>query len=274
MDTSNDTPLKQCSKKENCVNSLGSWLPATTEYFYPRRDSADGLRGCCCVCTRYRANQRYKEHPEASRAATKRWTEANIDRVREYAHQYYLVHKSEYRERDRIWRETHPEEYRNIGIRWREKHRDREKIRHQLSYKLRRDEIKERRRRYLLIHPEKARIYKQARRARKRSLPSAFTVTNWRHCLDYFHYSCAVCGRQLRDLFGEHTAAADHWIPLNSPDCPGTIPTNIIPLCHGIGGCNSKKQDRDPVEFLETEFGKRKAKQILARIQAYFDSLK
>lgn len=49
MDTPNSTsnvPLKQCSRKEKCVNPLGSWLPATLEYFERR---GDGLRGTCRV---------------------------------------------------------------------------------------------------------------------------------------------------------------------------------------------------------------------------------
>jgi hypothetical protein len=64
----------------------------------------------------------------------------------------------------------------------------------------------------------------------------------------------------------------DHWIALSDPrpDNPGTVPTNIVPLCHGIGGCNNRKSNRDPVEFLETEFGVRRARQILTRINAYF----
>jgi hypothetical protein len=68
--------------------------------------------------------------------------------------------------------------------------------------------------------------------------------------------------------------AADHWIPLASPDCPGSIPTNIVPLCHGEGGCNNSKGKHNPVEWLDRRFGKRKAKQVLARILAYFDTLR
>src|SRR5581483_2176482 len=56
--------------------------------------------------------------------------------------------------------------------------------------------------------------------ARKRSLPDTFTERDWQRALEYWDYKCAVCGRP-RGLW--HTLAADHWIPLTAPDCPGTV---------------------------------------------------
>jgi hypothetical protein len=123
-------------------------------------------------------------------------------------------------------------------------------------------------------HPEKLRIYTHQRRARKRSFPDTLTVEQWQRAISYFHGCCAACGRQANDLFATHFLAMDHWIPLNSPDCPGTVVTNIIPLCNGQGGCNNSKHDKEPLEWLIWKFGKRKAKVILQRIQGYFDSLK
>jgi hypothetical protein len=112
------------------------------------------------------------------------------------------------------------------------------------------------------------------RRARKRNLPDHFTRQDWQRCLEYFNHCCAICGRQLKDLFGTHTAAADHWVPLTSPDCPGTVPTNIVPMCHGIGGCNPSKAANNAEQWLIKRFGKRKAKKKLAEIEAYFEWLK
>jgi len=110
--------------------------------------------------------------------------------------------------------------------------------------------------------------------ARKRGLPDDFTVDQWQRCLDYFNHCCAVCGRQMKDLFGTHTVAMDHWIPLSSPDCPGTVAHNIVPLCHGEGGCNNSKGAKIPETWLKKRFGGRKAKAIVARIEAYFDWLR
>lgn len=103
--------------------------------------------------------------------------------------------------------------------------------------------------------------------ARKRSLPDTFTERDWQRALEYWGYKCAVCGRP-RGLW--HTLAADHWIPLTSPDCPGTIPTNIIPLCHGEGGCNNSKRSKMPEVWLISKLGKKDGSQKLVEIDIYF----
>lgn len=124
---------------------------------------------------------------------------------------------------------------------------------------------------YLERNPEKIRLDSSRRRSRKRAVPHTLTMQDWQHALDFFNGCCAVCGRQSQDLFGERTIAADHWIPLSKGG--GTTPENIIPLCHGVDGCNNTKSNKDPEQWLVERYGKAKAKQILARIQAYFDKL-
>jgi hypothetical protein len=103
--------------------------------------------------------------------------------------------------------------------------------------------------------------------ARKLSLPMAFSAADWDDALDYWGYQCAICSRP-RGLW--HTLAQDHWIPLSDPRCPGTVPTNILPLCHGEGGCNNSKGNKDPIRWLEERLGKRRAAQKLLEIQTYF----
>jgi len=120
---------------------------------------------------------------------------------------------------------------------------------------------------YRLAHPEVGIAHGVRRRARKRTLPLAFSTAEQAFCRAYFHYACAVCGNENGFKW---TIGMDHWIPLNSPDCPGTIATNMIPLCHGMTGCNNSKSDHDPETWLLARFGPRKARQILARIRAYF----
>ena len=94
------------------------------------------------------------------------------------------------------------------------------------------------------------------RRARVKGFPSTFTQEEQHFCRAYFHYACAVCGKE--EGF-QWTLAMDHWIPINSPHCPGTVATNMIPLCDGVGGCNTRKQDTLPELWLIKRFGKRKA---------------
>jgi len=85
--------------------------------------------------------------------------------------------------------------------------------------------------------------------------------------MSYWQQTCAVCGRE-EGLW--HTLAIDHWIPLASPECPGTIASNMLPLCHGIDGCNNSKKHSPPEVWLLQRFGKHKAKQIIAKIASYF----
>jgi hypothetical protein len=109
-------------------------------------------------------------------------------------------------------------------------------------------------------------------RGRKKSLPVSYSEADWLQAVEYFHGCCAVCGRQGSDLFGEHYLARDHWIPLSymGDDNPGTVPTNIVPLCQGIGGCNNSKGKEMPKAWLAKRFGTRRAAQIEKRIEGYF----
>jgi 5-methylcytosine-specific restriction endonuclease McrA len=123
-------------------------------------------------------------------------------------------------------------------------------------------------REYQLANLDKHRIGEQRRRARKRELPDTFTYEQWIACLEYHNYCCAVCGNQLRDLFGNIEPHADHWIPLIKPECPGTTPDNMICLCNK---CNSSKSAAMPDVWLRRRFNTRKANEILKRVADYFE---
>jgi hypothetical protein len=109
------------------------------------------------------------------------------------------------------------------------------------------------------------------RRALKAGLPNVFSSDDWRRALEYFGGCCAVCGRPP-GLW--HTLAMDHWVPLIDPNCPGTVPHNIVPLCHGVDGCNNSKQDKRAEDWLIATFGKRKGRAILNRINSYLQAVK
>lgn len=154
---------------------------------------------------------------------------------------YYYEHPQKAKQSRALYRENNPEKRKQMNKRWAEN------------------------------NPEKRRLNTIRYRTRKRNLKHSFTETDWIRALDYFNHCCAICGRQLNNLFGNFTVAKDHWIPMDSPNCPGTIPTNIVPLCHQENGCNNKKKNYEPTEWLEREFGKQKAAQINRRIQTYFE---
>ena len=117
---------------------------------------------------------------------------------------------------------------------------------------------------------EVMRLARVRRRAREYALPDTLTAEQWGRALDYFNGCCAVCGRQLNDLFGTHYVSADHWIPLAKPGCPGTTADNIVPLCHGIGGCNNRKHYSLPEQWLKRMFGTKQANKVLKRVETYF----
>jgi hypothetical protein len=116
------------------------------------------------------------------------------------------------------------------------------------------------------LAPGKKRRCRQ-RHTRQQSLPDTWTATQEAFMLTYWQHSCAVCGQQAGLLW---ILAFDHWIPLSHPSCPGTIATNMLPLCHGITGCNNSKHARLPHPWLIQKFGKRKTAKIEKAIAAYF----
>lgn len=250
-------PLKQCNRKTFCIHpeSETGWLPATSEYFYKNNRAKDKLFGSCIACTS---------------ADHERWRKDSPDYFREYDEKRVTEHNEVARQRRRVKRDQM---------------RQRERKRYVLRADQQRTQAKERRQSdhgKLVValyraRPEnrvRFRIYGSNRRARELALPNTLTSAQWQRCLEYWGYRCAVCGK----LCGLWTIiSADHWIAVSDKrlDNPGTVATNIIPLCHptkdGSGGCNLSKQGKDPLSWLTKAYGKRKANEITHRIEKYFD---
>jgi len=228
------SPRKYTSpSSEKSCSKCGVVYPATEEYFYAKnRRGRRELRSSCRICD----DKRYKSYYQQNRERVK-------ERVREYRHEF--PEKAN----------PNPEERRLYLKQYYQDNAD--KIREQS-----RIYSKE----YHKTHPERARISASRRRARKRNFPDTFTVEEWHRALDHFEHRCAVCGRPVGFW---HKLAADHWIPLNSPSCPGTIAANIVPLCDGIGGCNEQKGYKMPEIWLTEKYGKRQALLILEQIEEY-----
>ena len=222
---------------EKRCTKCGEYFPRTAEYFSRHKGRPDGLDGWCKACTREKDRARYAANPERERERSRAWYAANAERARASTRAWNAANRERLREMNHARRVAHPEYARE----WAAANRDR------------------------------ARVYKQNRRARELCLPSTFTLDQQRFALDYFHNSCAYCGRQFHDLFNERTLAFDHFIPLSSPDCPGTTAGNMLPVCHGADSCNLSKFNRDPEEWLVARFGKRKAREKLAEIEVYFE---
>jgi hypothetical protein len=57
---------------------------------------------------------------------------------------------------------------------------------------------------------------------------------------------------------------------LGLPDCPGTIPKNMLPACKS---CNASKHNTAPHAWLLSRYSAREVAAIEARIAVYFDSV-
>jgi hypothetical protein len=226
----------------------------TLDCFSKDKSRGSGVCPRCKACQRQRYNERRTPILENKR-------------------RYYNEHRDQLLERQHVYDTANREQKRCRDAEYRGLNRERRRIRDRRYYRQNRQTILAKKKLYTRKHPEKQRIYKQKREARKRSYPDTLTHSEWLKAVEWFHGCCAVCGRQAQDLFSTHTLAADHWIPLSSPDCPGTVAGNIVPLCHGENGCNNSKQDKVAEIWLVERYGKHKSAQILTRIQQYFDSL-
>lgn len=222
--------MLDCITTYTC-KKCGIEKPLTEEFFPPRKDSKTGFRSDCRDCNRNRSKAWRAENPERLREYMEQWRAENP----EYNKRYYAANAEQLRGNDRRRRAEHPEKQREKAKRWQQN------------------------------NPDKVKAASHRRRARKRDLFATFTVTDWQKALAYFNGGCAYCGRPV-GLW--HKLAQDHFIALVNGG--SYTPDNIVPACHGDGGCNNSKHDRDPQEWLVDRFGKRRAKAILQRIETYF----
>jgi hypothetical protein len=270
MDTSSISVFKRCTK-------CGVEYPSTAEYFNRTKNTKSGLVSNCRKCSRQQKTEYNRSRGHKPRTFSvvengmRRCTKCGEWKPNSLEHFNRDSQKA-----DGVSPYCKDCDYQNTQ-RWRQENPEKQlaKSRRESAAMtpLRREQRREYYRKYArrAVESGRTKVVFNRRRARKHSLPDTLTHAEWQNALAYFGNCCAVCGRP-RGLW--HTIAADHWIPLASPNCPGTVKENMIPLCHGIDGCNNSKNDIDPSEWLILKFGKRRAKQILARIQAYFDSLK
>lgn len=267
--------LKKCTK-------CGEWKPH--DQFSKQSSKKDGLQSHCraCQAAYYAANrERYAETGRAWREANKdrkaethrEWAKANKEAISANGKKWYEANKERHAANGRAQYERNKERYAAKSKAWREANKDREAETHRIWYRANKERHAAKAREWNRANPDKRRVH-QARhlaryRTRKGSLPDTLTPTEWRAALNYFGGCCAVCGRPP-GLW--HTLAADHWIPISSPDCPGTVAWNIVPLCQGAGGCNNSKGRYNPTNWLIGKFGNRKGNAIRKRVEDWLDS--
>lgn len=172
-------------------------------------------------------------------------------------------------------RDSNIEKMRARGRRYYHKHSDKRKAYLRQHYRNNKESYAKRARIDYLKDRQDYINRSNKRRVVERNQGKGISQTEWDYCLAYWEHCCAVCGKRA-DLWT--VIAQDHWVPL-SKGGPNT-PQNIIPLCHsrkgapaGQIGCNSSKGNTLPIDWLIDRFGKRKAQQIIKRVNQYFEHI-
>lgn len=276
MDTSDSTPqtpLVQCSRKEQCVNPQGALLPATLEFFSRDGQLKSGLRTTCKACDSARHRRFREEHPDVTREREQKDYVKHKSKRKAKMSEYRESHREDLRDYQRWYREAYPERSAESLKKSHEKNRDknREKARQKRSDF---PELIRAKDRNWYIHNRdyytvgKGRATRLRRRARVKNLPANFSVQDLNTCLDYWYNCCSYCGCQ-QGFFNPITI--DHFIPLADISCTGTVPLNLVLACRT---CNSSKQDFVPEQWVTKRFGKKRGTAILRRIEEYFVWLK
>ena len=239
------------------------------EAFSKNRVTKDGLQKACKTCVHIRNVSYYTAHREQIVSRTREYCVANLDKRKQIVHRHNISHRQQIANAQRKYNEANREMISAKQREYRAANRDRLAEQNRQYNILHSKAILERKRAYRRANPERFKVYTQRRRTQKHQLPDTLTAADWQRCLDYWQDSCAICGRVASNSL---SIAADHWIPLSDPDPanPGTCAGNILPLCHGTGGCNNSKKNHEPVNWLFKRLGSQAGKAKLAQINAYF----
>jgi len=272
---------KYCSRGDNCIHPNGPLLPATTEYFSKSKRGKYGLYSICKECKKKDRYLREKGNPEKTKEQRRVSYQKHAEKKRDYSRKYYHNNKEKMIAYSKNRRQQNIEYFRARDRQYYQEHIEEKRIYRQNRVEIARahgrkyyqeniEAITDKHKDYYLRNPQ---IFANAvirRKMREANLPYDFPQEDEDFMYEYWGHRCAVCGRP-RGLW--HTLVADHWIAVKDPrpDNPGTVPWNMIPLCHGKDGCNNSKLNKDAHRWLVKRLGKRKAKQIETKIQAYFE---
>jgi hypothetical protein len=216
----------------------------------------------------------HADHQENIKAHKKQYRALNQEQIKEYGRKYHAENRERLKKVAKERYAANRQWYNAMSRKYYEENRERMMQYHRQKDRANRARNTANKRKYRAENPEKYKVYTQKRRSLKLHLPMDFDEHDWAYCLAYWNNRCAICGRAVGEGSG-YTLAADHWIPLSDPrpDNPGTIPGNILPLCHGTSGCNNSKRNAEPLQWLIRYLGTTAAEQKLVEIMTYYNWL-
>jgi hypothetical protein len=230
---------------------------------------------------RYRRNREKKIAAVVTSAKKRRAADPEGVRAKDRA--YYAKTRARRHKLLKASRKKNPAPHRASSRKWKQEHLEQARATNRVASARKRKLHPEYHPAWVEQHPDQirqnGRLGSARRRAKKQQLQSNWTKQDEAFARHYWHHACAVCGNEEGFYY---TIAMDHWVPIHyQARCPGTIPTNMIPLCHKTDtmlpeetGCNSSKGRKDPLEWLIERLGKRKAQTKLKQIQKYFASVR
>lgn len=250
MSDSTDTPrIKQCRSRENCVNPLGSWLPATTEFFSPEKKSADRLEYRCKACLAAKAKAYVNKNPEKVKATKKQYRESHKDEITQYNAEYQRrLPKEKKREYDQRYYERHVDDLRVKARKYRTENLDRlreyDKHRTRSPESLERARARNRARSKTTEGRLKQMVHVRNRRARLQNADGKHTQKDIQEMFEEQNGLCAYCGIRIfweipRDIH------VDHIMPVSRG---GSNDTSN--LCLTCSDCNWSKNDSTVDEWV------------------------
>lgn len=178
------SPYKQC-------RICSDVFPATSDYFYTRSSSKDGLRNECKTCLRERDKARYAANPEKYRAKQ---------------HDYWENHREEYREYYRQWRARNPDKLREKNRRYYAKSRDKQLEANRRWYYANRERRLEQTKAYAKARPRQTAQYQRKYRESQRGKNTRrqWYIANKRRVAEY--------GQQwYRNNYDKHLERTRRW---------------------------------------------------------------
>lgn len=239
--------------------------------YRPSKLGKYGLHSVCIECAREYARayqeKRRRENPEKVKEEKRSEYHRNKDRYAQRKRENYASNREQLLEKANAYREANREAIRQWHRGYRRANLEKRKQKDRKYYQANKIRIAQRNKQYRASHRIEILQNNRIRKLKLRDVKTFFTADDWSYALNYFDHRCAACGRP-QGLW--HIIAADHWIPLSRGG--QTAPDNIVPLCHGVGGCNNSKRDADALNWLISRFGPRRAAKINDKVHEFFNT--